>query len=93
MEHTQLTVELRPSTGTLARLTATLNNHLVLSLTYTTESPSEAWAVVCVPQPHAARAQHKLQRLIDVINVTADHMAARRCDSSGAGLVSGAGPR
>ncbi|ROQ26122.1 hypothetical protein EDD98_5727 [Streptomyces sp. PanSC19] len=70
MEHTRLTVTLRPGHGTLARLAATLNNHHVLDLTYTTAPADTARAVVCVAQSDALRAQHKLRRLVDVIEVT-----------------------
>ncbi|MFH8371146.1 hypothetical protein [Streptomyces sp. NPDC018031] len=70
MEHTRLTVTLQPGHGTLARLAATLNNHHVLDLAYTTASSDSATAVVHVPQRDALRAQHKLRRLIDVIDVT-----------------------
>ncbi|MGW1120673.1 hypothetical protein ACWD5B_26750 [Streptomyces tanashiensis] len=70
MEHTRLTVTLQSGHGTLARLAATLNNHAVLDLTYTTASTNTATAVVCVTQSDALRAQHKLRRLVDVIDVT-----------------------
>ncbi|MFF0561337.1 hypothetical protein [Streptomyces sp. NPDC004266] len=70
MEHTRLTVTLQPGHGTLARLAATLNNHHVLDLTYTTAPADTATAVVCVAQSDALRAQHKLRRLVDVIDVT-----------------------
>ncbi|MFF0557519.1 hypothetical protein [Streptomyces sp. NPDC004266] len=70
MEHTRLTVTLQPGHGTLARLAATLNNHHVLDLTYTTAPANTATAVVCVAQSDALRAQHKLRRLVDVIEVT-----------------------
>ncbi|SEB87780.1 hypothetical protein [Streptomyces sp. TLI_105] len=70
MEHTRLTVTLRPGHGTLARLAATLNNHHVLDLTYTTSPANTTTAVVCVAQSDALRAQHKLRRLVDVIEVT-----------------------
>ncbi|MFE5913612.1 hypothetical protein ACFQ6B_31635 [Streptomyces wedmorensis] len=70
MEHTRLTVTLQSGHGTLARLAAMLNNHHVLDLTYTTAPTNTATAVVCVAQPDALRAQHKLRRLVDVIDVT-----------------------
>ncbi|MFF7777487.1 hypothetical protein ACFZCG_24085 [Streptomyces tanashiensis] len=70
MEHTRLTVTLQSGHGTLARLAATLNNHVVLDLTYTTAPTNTATAVVCVTQSDALRAQHKLRRLVDVIDVT-----------------------
>ncbi|WP_086826459.1 hypothetical protein [Streptomyces sp. NRRL B-24572] len=70
MEHTRLTVTLQPGHGTLARLAATLNNHHVLDLTYTTAPANTATAIVCVAQSDALRAQHKLCRLVDVIEVT-----------------------
>ncbi|MFH8624068.1 hypothetical protein ACH4A8_19555 [Streptomyces vietnamensis] len=70
MEHTRLTVTLQPGHGTLARLASTLNNHHVLDLTYTTAPANTATAVVCVAQSDALRAQHKLRRLVDVIEVT-----------------------
>ncbi|WP_426368568.1 hypothetical protein [Streptomyces sp. E-08] len=70
MEHTRLTVTLQSGHGTLARLAAMLNNHHVLDLTYTTATTNTATAVVCVPQSDALRAQHKLRRLVDVIDVT-----------------------
>ncbi|MFB6837588.1 hypothetical protein [Streptomyces sp. NPDC056361] len=70
MEHTRLTVTLQPGHGTLARLAAMLNNHHVLDLTYTTAPTNTATAVVCVAQSDALRAQHKLRRLVDVIDVT-----------------------
>ncbi|MCZ0978744.1 hypothetical protein O1L60_04340 [Streptomyces diastatochromogenes] len=70
MEHTRLTVTLQPGHGTLARLTATLNDHHVLDLTYTTAPANTATVVVCVAQSEALRAQHKLRRLVDVIEVT-----------------------
>lgn len=82
MDHVQLTVELRPGTGTLARLTAVLNNHPVLSLAYTTGSANEARVVVRLPEAHAVRARHKLRRLVDVIDVTADPVAAPRRSSA-----------
>ncbi|MFD0070841.1 hypothetical protein ACFVIY_00055 [Streptomyces sp. NPDC127166] len=69
MEHTRLTVMLQSGHGTLARLAATLNNHHVLDLTYTTAPTNTATAVVCVAQSDALRAQHKLRRLVDVIDV------------------------
>ncbi|MGW4896101.1 hypothetical protein ACWEQL_28180 [Kitasatospora sp. NPDC004240] len=70
MEHTRLTVTLRPTTGTLARLASTLNNHQVLDLAFTTAAPaSAARAVVRVPQPEAVRVQQKLRRMIDVLDV------------------------
>ncbi|MEU7029199.1 hypothetical protein AB0A60_21240 [Streptomyces sp. NPDC046275] len=74
MEHTRLTVTLRPGHGALARLAATLNNHHVLDLTYSTTptdtATATATAVVRVPRPDAPRARHKLRRLVDVIDVT-----------------------
>ncbi|WP_225805584.1 hypothetical protein [Streptomyces sp. NK15101] len=70
MEHARLTVTLQPGHGTLARLAATLNNHHVLDLTYTTAPANTATAVVSVAQSDALRAQHKLCRLVDVIEVT-----------------------
>lgn len=72
MEHTRLTVTLQPGHGTLARLAATLNNHHVLDLACTTAPANTATAVVCLAQPDALRAQHKLRRLVDVIDVTLD---------------------
>jgi hypothetical protein len=72
MEHARLTVTLQLGHGTLARLAATLNNHHVLDLAYTTSSPGSATAVVRVPRSDAPRAQHKLRRLIDVIDVSLD---------------------
>lgn len=72
MEHIRLTVDLRPGHGTLARLAATLNNHHVLSLAYRTAPANGARAVVHVPRPDAVRAQQRLRRLVDVIDVTSD---------------------
>ncbi|KPC86599.1 hypothetical protein ADL35_09970 [Streptomyces sp. NRRL WC-3753] len=72
MEHARLTVTLRPGHGTLARLAAVLNNHHVLDLAYTTSSRDSAAAVVRVPRSDAKRAQHKLRRLVDVIDVCLD---------------------
>ncbi len=80
MEHTRLTVTLRPCHGTLARLAATLNNHHVLDLAYTTSSPDSATAVVRVPRSDAPRAQHKLRRLVDVIDVSLDPASARTAE-------------
>ncbi|MFC7979044.1 hypothetical protein ACFUT3_27865 [Streptomyces cinereoruber] len=76
MEHARLTVTLRPGHGTLARLAATLNHHHVLDLAYTTSSPASATAVVRVPRSDAPRAQHKLRRLVDVIDVSLDPASA-----------------
>ncbi|MET8508492.1 hypothetical protein ABZV60_28205 [Streptomyces sp. NPDC004787] len=70
MEHTRLTVTLRSGHGALARLAATLNNHHVLDLTYSTAPADTATAVVRVPRSDAPRARHKLRRLVDVIDVT-----------------------
>ncbi|EHY87547.1 hypothetical protein [Saccharomonospora azurea] len=75
MGYTRLTVTLQHGHGTLARLAATLNNHHVLGLAYTTSSPDSATAVVCVPRSVAPRAQHKLRRLVDVIDVSPDPAA------------------
>ncbi|MER7831444.1 MULTISPECIES: hypothetical protein [unclassified Streptomyces] len=72
MELARLTVTLRPGHGTLARLSATLNNHHVLALAYTAASAGSATAVVRVPRSDAPRAQHKLRRLVDVIDVSLD---------------------
>ncbi|MEU8921949.1 hypothetical protein AB0D10_13580 [Kitasatospora sp. NPDC048545] len=69
MEHTRLTVILRPTTGTLARLASTLNNHRVLDLAFTTAAPASARAVVRVPRPEAVRVQQKLRRMVDVLDV------------------------
>lgn len=76
MEHARLTVTLRPGHGTLARLAATHNNHHVLDLAYTTSSPASATAVVRVPRSDAQRAQHKLRRLVEVIDVSLDPASA-----------------
>ncbi|GGW71833.1 hypothetical protein GCM10010503_56420 [Streptomyces lucensis JCM 4490] len=72
MEHIRLTVTLRPGHGTLARLATTLNNHHVRDLAYTSAPADTARAVVHVPLPDAVRAQHKLRRMVDVIDVTLD---------------------
>ncbi|MER7582478.1 hypothetical protein [Kitasatospora sp. NPDC097691] len=69
MEHTRLTVTLRPTTGTLARLASTLNNHRVLDLAFSAAAPSSARAVVRVPRPEAVRVQQKLRRMVDVLDV------------------------
>ncbi|MFI8459970.1 hypothetical protein [Kitasatospora sp. NPDC085464] len=69
MEHTRLTVTLRPTTGTLARLASTLNNHRVLDLAFSAVAPASARAVVRVPGPEAVRVQQKLRRMVDVLDV------------------------
>ncbi|WEV24404.1 hypothetical protein OYE22_03680 [Streptomyces sp. 71268] len=82
MEHTRLTVTLRPGRGTLVRLAATLNHHQVLDFAYTA-APADAatsveasarvtTAVIRVPRAHAPRAQQKLRRLVDVLDVAVD---------------------
>ncbi|MBH5333318.1 hypothetical protein IHE55_00270 [Streptomyces pactum] len=76
MEHVQLTVTLRHGHGAFARLAATLNNHDVLDLTYTTSPPDAATAVVRVPRSDAPRAQHKLRRLVNVIDVSLESVSA-----------------
>ncbi|MFF7995742.1 hypothetical protein ACFZDG_38975 [Kitasatospora xanthocidica] len=69
MEHARLTVTLRPTTGTLARLASTLNNHRVLDLAFSAAAPAPARAVVRVPRPEAVRVQQKLRRMVDVLDV------------------------
>ncbi|MFE6050465.1 hypothetical protein ACFQ6N_06915 [Kitasatospora sp. NPDC056446] len=69
MEHTRLTVTLRPSTGTLARLASTLNNHRVLDLSFSAGTAAPARAVLRVPGPEAVRVQQKLRRMVDVLDV------------------------
>ncbi|MFJ8623534.1 hypothetical protein ACIRD3_11895 [Kitasatospora sp. NPDC093550] len=79
MEHTRLTVTLRPTTGTLARLASTLNNHRVLDLAFSTaapaSAPASARAVVRVPRPEAVRVQQKLRRMVDVLEVSLEPAA------------------
>jgi hypothetical protein len=82
LEHIRLTVTLQPGHGTLARLATTLDNHHVLDLSYTTGSPDVATAVVRVPQTDALRAQHKLRRLVDVIDVTLHPAPARKAEAA-----------
>ncbi|MEU9042928.1 MULTISPECIES: hypothetical protein [unclassified Kitasatospora] len=69
MEHARLTVTLRPTAGTLARLASTLNNHRVLDLAFSTVAPASARAVVRVPRREAVRVQQKLRRMVDVLDV------------------------
>ncbi|MEV5318129.1 hypothetical protein AB0K92_10800 [Streptomyces sp. NPDC052687] len=83
MEHARLTVTLQLGHGTLARLAATLNNHHVLGLAYTTASPGPATAVVHVPRPDAPRAQQKLRRLVDVIDVSLELGSAGTAETPG----------
>ncbi|MFF8835919.1 hypothetical protein [Streptomyces sp. NPDC015130] len=83
MEHARLNVTLRPGPGTLARLAATLNNHQVLDLAYTISSPASATAVVRVPRSDAPRAQYKLSRLVDVIDVLLDPASVSTAEGSG----------
>ncbi|QNS08234.1 hypothetical protein [Streptomyces xanthii] len=87
MDHARLTVTLRPGHGTLARLASTLNNHHVLDLAYATSSPLSATAVVRLPRPDAPRAQHKLRRLVDVIDVSLDDPASTSTSHPSAGAV------
>lgn len=82
MEHTRLTVTLQPGHGALARLAATLNNHHVLDLTYTTAPADTDTAVVYVAQSDALRAQHKLRRLVDVIEVTSAPVSPGTAEAS-----------
>ncbi|GAB7188337.1 hypothetical protein ATKI12_8168 [Kitasatospora sp. Ki12] len=94
MEHARLTVTLRPTTGTLARLASTLNNHRVLDLAFSTAAPAPARAVVRVPRPEAVRVQQKLRRMVDVLDVALE--PAGPAEGSGpaeeAGAVREAGP-
>ncbi|GAA3376686.1 hypothetical protein GCM10020367_49350 [Streptomyces sannanensis] len=73
MEHARLTVTLRHSPGALARLAVTLNSQRVLGLTYDAAPANAARAVVQVVRPDAVRAQEKLRRLVDVIDVAVEH--------------------
>ncbi|MEV7774519.1 hypothetical protein [Kitasatospora sp. NPDC086791] len=75
MELARLTVTLRPTTGTLARLASVLNNHRVLDLAFSAAAPASARAVVRVPRPEAVRVQQKLRRMVDVLDVAVDPAA------------------
>ncbi|SEQ95968.1 hypothetical protein [Streptomyces radiopugnans] len=83
MEHVRLTVAIQPGHGTLARLASALNNHHVLDLAYTTSSPGSATVVVCVPRSDAPRAQHRLRRLVEVIDVSLDPASAGAAEGPG----------
>ncbi len=65
-----LSVALRDSRGALGRIAATLSSMPVLALHYGAAGASRATAEIRVPRAHVARARGRLNRMVDVLDVT-----------------------
>lgn len=61
---------LRDSRGALGRIAATLSSMPVLALSYWVADASRATAEVRLPRAHVARARGRLNRMVDVLDVT-----------------------
>jgi 2-isopropylmalate synthase len=67
-----LIVALRDSRGALGRIAATLSSMPVLGLSYSVADAARATAEIRLPRAHAARARGKLNRMVDVLDVTTE---------------------
>ncbi|MBU3862828.1 hypothetical protein KN815_01505 [Streptomyces sp. 4503] len=65
-----LNVSLRDSRGALGRIAATLSSMPVLALSYGVADASRATAEIRLPRAHVARARGRLNRMVDVLDVT-----------------------
>lgn len=65
-----LSVALRDSRGALGRIAATLSSMPVLALSYGVADASRATAEIRLPRAHVARARGRLNRMVDVLDVT-----------------------
>jgi hypothetical protein len=65
-----LVVALRDSRQALGRIAATLSSMPVLALSYAVTEAARATAEIRLPRVHAARARGRLNRMVDVLDVT-----------------------
>ncbi|WP_432168671.1 alpha-isopropylmalate synthase regulatory domain-containing protein, partial [Streptomyces sp. bgisy031] len=65
-------VALRDSRGALGRIAATLSSMPVLGLSYAVADAARATAEIRLPRAHVARARGKLNRMVDVLDVTTE---------------------